>query len=68
MPKLAGRARCYCGSGKAYKDCHMAEDKAREEEQQACAERAKPEIGARHGHLPCIGTTARAGGTTRGVR
>lgn len=35
MPKLAARARCHCGSGKAYKDCHMAEDQAREEEQRA---------------------------------
>src|SRR5688500_1189878 len=35
MSTLAARARCHCGSGRAYKDCHMPEDKAREAEEQA---------------------------------
>jgi hypothetical protein len=35
MPQLADRARCHCGSGKLYKDCHKAEDVAGEEERRA---------------------------------
>jgi hypothetical protein len=35
MPQLAARARCHCGSGKPYGECHMAEDRAHEDEQRA---------------------------------
>ena len=32
---------CYCGSGKKYKKCHMAEDKAAEKEGRKMADAAR---------------------------
>lgn len=38
MSKPGRNDPCYCGSGKKYKKCHMAEDKAAEQERKEAAE------------------------------
>jgi hypothetical protein len=51
-PNLGRNDPCHCGSGKKYKQCHLAEDEAKER-----AERAKA---AAEAPVPAEGSTAPA--------
>lgn len=46
MPNLGRNDPCHCGSGKKYKQCHLAEDEAKAREDRAKAAAAAPEPAA----------------------
>ncbi len=42
MPNLGRNDPCHCGSGKKYKQCHLAQDEAKERAERAKAAEAAP--------------------------